>query len=398
MILEQDYFTKEDFLIRVQKHQQALKEVNIDFSVIQYKSDLYYYSGTGQSCILIIPAENDPILFVRRVLERTKEEAKLEHLIPIRRTKELYQHLKEHKIPVEGGKFGFEGDVLPYDMAQKIISTFPNKTPVSIGHVLRMIRSVKSEKEIKVMAESAKILDEVHTLVPELIKEGMTEVELSGKLYAEIRKRGGQALVRSRDFYTEAGGNGLVLSGKNSGVASYTLTASAGPGLHQSNPFGPSKKKLHAGEMVLVDLSVSYNGYITDETRCYEVGNVETDIVEKYALQRQIEQKMVELMRIGKNTMEIYKETYDFAKELNIEKNLMLGGEIPFLAHGVGLELNDYPVITRKFDYVLKEGNVLALEPKLIFPGKLTLGSENTYAIKNGKVIVLTNAPHPLLE
>ena len=76
----------------------------------------------------------------------------------------------------------------------------------------------------------------------------------------------------------------------------------------------------------------------------------------------------------------------------------MLGGEIPFLAHGVGLELNDYPVITRKFDYVLKEGNVLALEPKLIFPGKLTLGSENTYAIKNGKVIVLTNAPHPLLE
>lgn len=71
----------------------------------------------------------------------------------------------------------------------------------------------------------------------------MTEIEASGLLYAEMRKNGAQASVRSRDFYTEAGGNGIVLSGINTGISSYTLTATAGPGLHQSNPWGPSKKK-----------------------------------------------------------------------------------------------------------------------------------------------------------
>lgn len=398
MILPPDIFTKEDFHARIKQHQEALKHEEIDFSIIQYKSDLYYYSGTGQSCVLVIPAEEEPILFVRRVLERAKEETKIGTVIPLKRTKELYTLLKKEKISVDQGKFGFEGDVLPYDMAQKIITTFPNKKPVSIGRLLRMIRSIKSEKEIEVLKQSAKILDEVHTLIPELIREGMTEIELSGMIYAETRKRGAQAMVRSRDFYTEAGGNGLVLSGVSSGIPSYTLTATAGPGLHQSNPWGSSKKKLKAGEMVLVDLSVSYNGYITDETRCYGVGKVSEELIERYRQQMAIEKKIAEMMIKGRNTKDIYREAYEFAEELNLRKYLMLGGEIPFLGHGVGIELNDYPVITRSFDYVLQEGNVVALEPKLIYPREIVLGSENTYIIKNGKAVAITHAPHPLMD
>ncbi|MHA1302928.1 MAG: M24 family metallopeptidase [Candidatus Heimdallarchaeaceae archaeon] len=398
MILEKDFIPKNEFVERIKRHQSEIRERGIDFSIIQYKSDLYYYSGTGQSCILVIPREEEPILFARRVMERVKEESAIDNIVPIRRTKELYNELKERDIEVEEGKLGLEGDVLPAEMYLKIAQIFPKKEAVSIGMLLRILRSVKSKNEIEAIRGAAKILDEVHENILEIIKPGMTEIEASGKLYAEMRKLGAQAAVRSRDFYTEAGGNGMILSGTNSGIASYTLTATAGPGLHQSNPWGPNQKKIKEEELVLVDISATYNGYIADETRCYVFGKVSDTIKERYYKAWQCEKKVAELMKEGKKVSAVYEEAYEFAREIDVEKEMMLGGEIPFLAHGVGLELNDLPVIVKRMDYVLKEGNVLAVEPKLIYPGEMTIGSENTYVVQKQSVKALTNAPHQLLE
>ncbi len=398
MILEQDIFTKNDISERIRTLQKELQKEEIDFSLIMYKSDLYYYSGTGQSCILTIPMEGEPILFARRLKERIEEETKLDEIVPIRSSKEIYKELKERGLKVEEGRMGLEADVIPAEMYKKTEEIFPNKEAVSIGNTLRMIRAVKDEKEIELLKKSAKILDEVQELVPDIVKEGMTEVELSGKLYAEMRIRGGQAAVRSRDFYTEGGGNGFVLSGNNTALATYTLTATGGPGLHQSNPFGPNMKKIKEGELILVDLSIAYNGYITDETRCYTIGKANQKIKERYQLQLDVENEMAKLMREGKNAMEVYAETYEYAKERGIKENLMGGGEIPFLAHGVGLELNDFPVITKRFDYMLQKGNVLAAEPKLNYYGEMTIGSENTYVVKKNNAETITKAPHPILE
>ncbi|MHA1866271.1 MAG: M24 family metallopeptidase [Candidatus Heimdallarchaeaceae archaeon] len=399
MILEKDDIPKEEFEKRIKRLQKKLTEMNIDFSIIQYKSDLYYYSGTGESCLLFVPQEGESILFARRVLDRIKEETIIENIVPIHRTSEIINYLEKKEFELgKKGLVGLEGDVLPYDLFQKFAKLFPEKKVISIGRVLREIRSSKSKNEISHIAKAAKILDEVHSNVPEIIKPGMTEIEASGLLYAEMRKNGAQASVRSRDFYTEAGGNGLVLSGLNTGISSYTLTATAGPGLHQSNPWGPSRKKIKHDELVLVDISTTYKGYIADETRCYVFGNPSDSIKELYYQSWLCEKKVVELLKVGKKVSEIYMESYEFAKELGLDKTMMLGGQIPFLAHGVGLELNDFPVIIRRSDYMIQEGNVLAVEPKLIFPNRMTLGSENTYAVEKTKVKQLTHAPQPLIE
>ena len=398
MILEQDYFPESEFTNRINVHQRELEKNNLDFSVIQYKSDLYYYSGTGQSCILVIPREGDAILFGRRDIDRIKQESFLDNLIQIRRTNEIYNHLKERGLEVKGGEFGLEGDVLPADMFQKAEKIFPEKEACSIGPLLREIRSIKSEREIAVLKESARILDEIHSMSPDVIKEGMTEIDVSVKLYSEMRIRGAQPTVRSRDFYTETGGIGLVLSGVNTSISSYTITATAGPGLHQSNPLGPSFKKIKQGELIFVDFSLAYKGYITDETRCYVIGKVPDDIKERYQSAWEIEEYMKKIMRDGKLVSEIYQQTYEFAEELGFDKELMLGGQIPFLGHGVGLELSEPPVITRNSNYKISEGNVIALEPKLIYPNEMVIGSENTYVVRKNKCEQITNAPQPLLD
>ncbi|MBY9000830.1 MAG: aminopeptidase P family protein [Candidatus Heimdallarchaeota archaeon] len=398
MILEKDSFPKNEFIKRIQNHQREIEESNIDFSIIQYKSDLYYYSGTGQSCILVIPKEGDAILFGRRDIARIKQESFLDHVIQIRRTSEIYNHLQDRGLDVKGGKFGLEGDILPAEMYQKSEKIFHEKSALSVGPLLRKIRSIKSEREINVLKESARILDEIHSMVPDIIEEGMTEIEASVKLYTEMRIRGAQPTVRSRDFYTETGGIGLVLSGNNTGISSYTLTATAGPGLHQSNPLGPSFKKIKQGELIFVDFSLAYKGYITDETRCYVIGKAPELIKERYQKAWELEEFMYKIMREGKQVSEIYQQTYKFAKEQRIEKDLMLGGQIPFLGHGVGLELSEPPIITSKSDYRLVEGNVIALEPKLIYPNEMVIGSENTYVIRKNNSEQITNAPQPLLE
>lgn len=398
MILEQDFFPNKEFLGRIENHQKEIIESKIDFSIIQYKSDLYYYSGTGQSCILVIPAESDPLLFGRRDINRIKQETALDNIITIKNTREIFSHLNDRGVRVKGGKFGLEGDILPADMFHKAEKIFPTKQAISIGPLLRKIRSVKSENEIDVLKKSASILDEIHNLFPSIIYEGITEIEASSKLNSEMRIRGAQPTVRSRDFYTETGGIGLVLSGNNTAISSYTLTATAGPGIHQSHPSGPSFKKIKRGEIIFVDFSLAYKGYITDETRCHVLGQASEEIKDRYQKTLEFEKFMSNKMKKGKQVSELYHETYDFAEELGVKNELMLGGQIPFLGHGVGLELSEPPVITRKSDYILKVGNVIALEPKLIYPKEMVIGSENTYVISKNGTVQITNAFQPLLE
>ncbi len=398
MILEHDFFPKKEFLDRIENHQKELVESKIDFSIIQYKSDLYYYSGTGQSCILVIPAESEPLLFGRRDINRIEQETAIDNIIIIKNTREIFSQLDDWGVRVKGGKFGLEGDILPANMYHKAEKIFSEKQAISIGPLLRNIRSVKSKNEIKVLKKSASILDEIHDIFPSIIYEGITEIEASSKLNTEMRIRGAQPTVRSRDFYTETGGIGLVLSGTNTAISSYTLTATAGPGIHQSNPSGPSFKKIKQGEIIFVDYSLAYKGYITDETRCHVLGQASEEIKDRYQKTWEFEKFMSNKMKIGKKVNDLYHETYDFAEELGAKNELMLGGQIPFLGHGVGLELSELPIITGKSDYILKEGNVIALEPKLIYPNEMVIGSENTYVIGKNGTVQITNALQPLLE
>jgi len=168
--------------------------------------------------------------------------------------------------------------------------------------------------------------------------------------------------------------------------------------LHQSYPFGSSEKKIQKNELILVDMSISYKGYITDETRCYVIGKVPQKIKKRYEIAYSLEQKLASLLKEGNKIKDVYNETYAFAKKLDVDKYLMLGGEIPFLAHGVGLELNDLPVITKKNEDKLSNRNVVAVEPKLIYPREMAIGSENTYIVTTTRTEQITNAPQPLLE
>jgi Xaa-Pro aminopeptidase len=125
------------------------------------------------------------------------------------------------------------------------------------------------------------------------------------------------------------------------------------------------------------------DGYATDKTMVYMFGRALPDDV--MALHRrcvEIERRLASMLKPGAIPSEIYIRTM---KSLDLEflKNFMGFGarRANFLGHGVGLQIDEPPVLAEGFDEPLAGGMVLALEPKKGVPGVGMVGSENTYLV-----------------
>jgi Xaa-Pro aminopeptidase len=95
---------------------------------------------------------------------------------------------------------------------------------------------------------------------------------------------------------------------------------------------------------------------------------------------------------------EIYTNILDRVKKTSFSAHFMGAGEnqVRFVAHGVGLELDELPVIAPKFDTPLEAGVVLAVEPKVFYPGLGGVGTENTYVITQNGCERLTTCPQEI--
>src|SRR5208283_5116762 len=122
--------------------------------------------------------------------------------------------------------------------------------------------------------KSGAICDRVHALARQIIREGMREIDLDAALVAEGRRSGHQGLMRMRGFnqemmslYVVAGYAGTVPSSGDVPIAGLGLT----PAVAEGSSFNTIKK----GVPVVVDYGGAYNGYLTDETRSYVVGDLD---------------------------------------------------------------------------------------------------------------------------
>jgi Xaa-Pro aminopeptidase len=172
------------------------------------------------------------------------------------------------------------------------------------------------------------------------------------------------------------------------GVNSIYPTSFDGPGgcvgISPAAPvLGSRDRKLQKGDLVFVDIGCGVDGYQTDKTMTYMFGRPLPD--EVIALQRrcvEIERRMASLLKPGAIPSEIYSKTLE-GLEAEFLKNFMGFGSrrANFLGHGVGLQIDEPPVLAEGFDEPLAEGMALALEPKKGVPGVGMVGTENTYVV-----------------
>jgi Xaa-Pro aminopeptidase len=365
-----------------------------DALIVLQNVDIFYLTGTTQTGVLWFPREGEPVLAVRKSYERAKAESPLKNIVPLKSYSELPSIL-----PDPGKTLGFELDVVPVSTYEQVAKQFAKSTLVDASLVLRKARGVKTDYEVQCIRRAAEQLNIAFSDIPAQLREGMTEIDLGARIEFVMRSAGHQGLTRVRRFNMEM----------HYGAASFGDTAAFphsfdGPvgvrGLYTAVPAMGGRKELRRGEPVIVDIVGGYAGYIADGTRVYSLGPLSQTLRDAHAYALELNAWIEEQLRPGAIPGEIYKQIVDRVAKSPYGKQFMGAGEnqVKFVAHSVGLELDELPVIAPKYDVPFETNTVMAVEPKIFFPGIGGVGTENTYVIRDGPPERLTTCPQEIYE
>jgi Xaa-Pro aminopeptidase len=383
-----------EFKERVKILAQKLREKNIDFAFILQNVDLFYFTGSICDGTLLISKNEDVLYFTRRGEERIKQESPWE-VIKVKGFHDIKETIQNKKML--SSCIGLEFDVLPYKIFSHIQKLFPNSEFKDIGDDIRWQRRIKSAYELKMIRESALLCDEVMDIAKDIIKQGRREIDIAAEIEMKIRKQGNMPFHRMRGFSGEA--IGQVVSGYSAGSPSTLLVPISGKGLYPVFPQGPSQKTIEENEPIIVDYVTTPNGYYADETRTFVLGKLSSKMKESLDFCIFIMKDMEKTAKIGIKAVDLYNRGWQWAKKYGFEENFMgvNHNPVPFIGHGVGLEIDEHPFIARGMDYSLEKGMVFAFEPKIVFK-EGAVGIENTYVVKTEGVENLTKFEERLIE
>jgi Xaa-Pro dipeptidase len=361
---------------RVFRLQERMVKSGVHAALLLMPSDIYYFSGTRQNSALMVPSEGQPVLFVRKSISRAMEECRSAVVLPFPSSREFDAH-----VPKEQQRIGMTFDAVPLQQHAYYSRVLPGREFTDISMIVRETRSVKSPFELEQLRKSAEMLASVFAEVPEFLREGMRELDLAAEMEYRLRRKGHEGFVRMRAFNQELFG-GMAVSG---GAATYGFFDGAvtGRGLSSASPQGASLEPIRANEPVLVDFAGVLNGYITDMTRMFVIGDLDPELQRAFDVSLDIQEAVRCAMVPGAVCEEIYMMAASMAEKEGLGHRFMgmPGEQSRFVGHGVGLELDELPVLAQGFKELLRTGQVVAVEPKFVIPGKGAVGIENTFVV-----------------
>ena len=381
------YAPKEEIYSRIEKLKTLMEKASLDGAFFHYKIDYFYLSGTMQDSLLFVPLEGEPVLFVKREISRARRESPIETIIPMRSfVKDIVPHVKPMK------RVGLQLDVVPYNDVVKFRDVTGEAELVNVSPLVKEIRKFKSSFEVRLMERAAEIQKKVYGIIPHILKEGMSEIEVGGILEAHAKKLGHEGLLRVRSLNYEAY-TWHIISGRTGTIVSQSDSPMGGLGLSPAFPVGASMKKIRRDEPILIDFGVCYHGYQVDQTRMYAIGSMPDPFVKAYEVCREILYRVLDKALTGMVSRDLFEYSRKLADESGFG-DVYLGykpHQVKFLAHGIGIELAEFPFITANHDYPILDGMTLAIEPKMVFPKKGACGIENTVLMEKGGYRILTD-------
>jgi Xaa-Pro aminopeptidase len=383
---------------RLARLRNAMERDGLEAFLVTRKMDCFYLSGTAQDSLLYVPLSGNPLLMVRRELERARNETPLSDIVVLQSSRMIPRLIHDH-----GGKapsvLGLEMDVLPAREYLRFADLFPSVRFVDASPLIREVRKIKSPFEVDLIRKAGQIGAQVYARGKEILKEGMTEIEFGGLLEAEAKRLGHEGLLRVRSPNYEAY-TWHVLSGVTGGIVSQSDSPMGGLGLSPAFPVGASLKPMKAREPILVDFGICYQGYQSDQTRMFSIGRMGSRFLDAYRACREIHDSVLAQARPGADCQTLFRKTVALAGKLGYRDSYLgpPGLQVRFVGHGIGLELGELPYIAEGQSYPLEPGMTFAVEPKIVFPGEGSVGIENTLLVTESGVEVLTPIDQEVLE
>lgn len=365
---------------RISRFQSLLAREGVSGALILQLIDRYYFSGTIQDGVLIIPVSGDPKYLCRRTVRRAVKESPLE-IVPFKSFKEIPLLMEDMGL---GGslRLGMELDVVPVVLYRRFSSLLPDADWVDLGGLVREVRAVKSSFEIERIRAAGIQVGRVMDLAAEILEGGMREVDFASRLEQRARELGHQGILRMRGFNQELF-YGHMITGEHSSLMTHLDAPSGGVGMNPSIAQGAGFRVIAKGDPVSVDFVGNVGGYLIDQTRLMVVGKLSEDLAEGFHQAREIQDRVVDAAAPGTAWSALYDVAHDAAGDLGVADRFMgpPGEQVRFVGHGVGLEVDEYPFLAPRLDHDILPGMVFALEPKIFHPGKGITGIEDTYLV-----------------
>lgn len=380
--------------LRLSRVKAALAEAGIEAALISDYANLFYLCGrVFCGWILVSTSIDSPLYFLRR-----PDNLHGEKVYKTRKVEEIRALLKEAAGTLPD-TLGLELGLTSYSDAIRAAKAFEGMEIADCTGAMQTARAVKTKSEADLLRLSGERHVLVYRQIPKLYREGMSDIELQIEIERAMRLEGnlGQFRISGKSMEIFMG---ALLAGDNADNLSPYDFALGGAGLSPSLPVGADGTIIRPGTTVLVDLGGDFNGYMTDMSRVFALGDIPQTARKAHQVSIDIHRRVADEMRPGMEARLIY----DMAKEMAVKAGLadyFMGHRYHagFVGHGVGIEINEKPVLAPRSKDMLQTGNVIALEPKFVIPHVGAVGIENTYYMSDeGRLECLTPAPEDIIR
>ena len=371
--------------LRRDKIRVLMAEQEIDAALITCNVNLIYTYGRVVSGYLYLPLHAPARLFVKR-----PNNLQGEHILPIRKPEQLPELLAQCELPLPR-RLMLEGDELPYSEYNRLAACFPDCEVLPCGtRLIRQARATKTELEVEMFRRSAAAHTRAYEQIPTVYRSGMTDRELSIEIERLMRLEGCLGYFRvfgqSMEIFM-----GSLLAGNNATAPSPYDFALGGQGIDPSLPGGVCNAPLQEGQSLMVDLGGNFYGYMCDMSRVYAIGQLPQQAYDAHQLCLDVQATVADMAKPGVTCEALYDKALEMVTAAGMADYFMGADQkAKFIGHGIGLEINEAPVLAPRMKQELEPGMVFALEPKIVLPEIGPVGIENSWTVTHDGVEKLT--------
>ena len=377
---------------RWKKLQKEMQNNHADGCLVSVNVNLFYLTDRIFNGYCYFSQEGNPYLFVKRPAGIQGD-----NVFYIRKPEQITEILAELSVNMPENLM-IELDELSYNDVVRLQSIFQPNKMLNATATIRKLRTIKSDYEIGLLRYSGRLHAECYAAIPALYRPGMTDLEFSIEIERMFRQRGATGQFRvfgqSMELFM-----GSVITGDNADNPSPYDFAMGGSGTHKSMPIGPDGTIISEGHAIMVDMGGTFTGYISDMSRIYSRGKVSELAYKAHQVAIEIIRETEAIAKPGVAASDLYHHALEKVKKNNLEKYFMgYSQQAGFVGHGIGIQINESPVLAPRSRDVLQKCHVFALEPKFVIPGTGAVGPENSYVLHDSGLENLTILEESIIE
>ena len=331
-------------------------KIGCDTLVAFEPENLFYMTGFwGEAIGVLEKGGNTTIIAPELEVGRAQEESKNCNVLTGERgvglISSLIKRIKKNKVCTDCNDFSIMTSL------KKSIPKIKSSTEPFYNS-----RIIKDENEIKILKKGSKIIDNMFDICSKKMKIGQKESELQSILM-------GYAMEQQMfDTGYKSTLNPLIIAGGPNGALPHAQV---------------TQRKFRRGDLVVVDLTLRYKGYVSDSTRTFAIGTISHDAAEAYEIVKESQRLGLKAVKPTVNTKDI-----DLACRKYIEDKKYGKYFIHSTGHGIGLEVHELPNISYRSNTQLKENMAITVEPGIYIPNKFGIRIEDSLIVKQKPIVM----------